>query len=215
MRELGSKIKLRGQDVPHFILNSGDDIMYLENKGHNFAIEPINISNEDYIYNQVPRAIVEVGGINFLNDQLTNPYTRGDFEFEYEDMVHSLSAEFRRIPLKISISVKYVLDSYQDVLQLSQNLVQYLAFTQTYKVAYMGKVTTCGYQLQESLEGEKNIQIDGGTSDAKHKTLSIDFDVECNYPLYEPRTVTDNGNIIRTLQHDTYVEGKKYTRIIE
>lgn len=215
MRELGTKIKLRGAPVPHFILNSGNDIMYLENKGHNFAVEPIDVSNEDYIYNQVPRAIVEVGGINFLNDQLTNPYTRGDFEFEYEDMVHSLSAEFRRIPLKISISVKYVLDSYQDVLQLSQNLVQYLAFAQTYKVSYMSKTTTCGYQLQESFEGEKNIQIDGGTSDAKHKILSIDFEVECNYPLYEPRTVIDNGNIIRTLQHDTHVEGEKYTRIIE
>ena len=79
----------------------------------------------------------------------------------------------------------------------------------------MGKTTTCGYQLQESFEGEKNIQIDGGTSDAKHKILSIDFEVECNYPLYEPRTVIDNGNIIRTLQHDTYVDSEKYTRIIE
>ena len=51
---LNDKISVRGKYVPHYILNTGDDIMYLEVKGQDHSIEPLEVSNEDYIYTMVP-----------------------------------------------------------------------------------------------------------------------------------------------------------------
>lgn len=104
--------------------------------------------------------------------------------------------------MTISISVKYYLDSYTDSLNLIQQLIQKLAFIRTFKVVYLGKTITSSYKLNESQEIEKNISIDGGTTDSKLKIVSMDFEVETNFPVFEPRTVMDNGNIIRKLIHE-------------
>ena len=52
---LNSKIGLRNKKIPHFVLNTGDDIMYLEVKGQDASKEPKEISNENYIYNSIPK----------------------------------------------------------------------------------------------------------------------------------------------------------------
>lgn len=186
-------------------MNSGDDIMYLEVKGHNMGIEPSQISNENYIYNMIPRGIVEIGGMNLVGDQLTNPYTRGDFQLEYDENIYSLSAEFRRIPMTIGITLKYYLDSYTDALNLIQQIIEKIAFVRTFKVVYLGKTITCSYKMPESQDIEKNITIDGGTTDSKAKSLSMEFEIETNFPVFEPRTVIDNGNIIKKLIHETFL----------
>ena len=36
---LNNQITCRDKKIPHFVLNTGDDILYLENKGQNAAIE--------------------------------------------------------------------------------------------------------------------------------------------------------------------------------
>ena len=41
--KLNQNLKLRGKNIPHYILNTGDDIMYLEVKGH--IIPSIRLSN--------------------------------------------------------------------------------------------------------------------------------------------------------------------------
>ena len=178
--------------------------MYLENKGQDFSVEPLQASNEDFVYSQIPRAIIEVGGVNLVGDQLTNPYTRGNLEVEYDNQLHALTAEFRRVPITMSITTKYYLDSYLDSLELIQKLIQTLAFVKTFKFVYMGKVISASYKLPESFDAEKNIQIDGGTTDSKFKTVQLDFEIESNYPVFEGRTVMDSGNVIRTLIHDLH-----------
>ena len=37
---LNNQITCRDKKIPHFVLNTGDDIMYLEKKGQNASIEP-------------------------------------------------------------------------------------------------------------------------------------------------------------------------------
>ena len=72
--KLNENLKLRGMSIPHYILNTGDDIMYLEVKGQDNSVEPINISNENFVYSQIPRCLVQPTGINVQMEQLTNPW---------------------------------------------------------------------------------------------------------------------------------------------
>ena len=205
--DLNKYISVRGEYVPHFILNTVDDIMYLEVKGQDHSIEPMEVSNENYVYNKTPRAILTVGNIEVLTDQLTNPYANGNFDLEYDGNVYGFHAEFRRIPIKTSINIKYYLDSFTDVLDVSQQLISKLMFVKNYRISYMGHDIFCSYKPSTSIDKDLNITFDGGTTDSKFRTIDMDIEVETNFPLFEPKTAILNSNYIKQLTLDGRLYG--------
>ena len=80
--KLNSEIKIRNEYVPHMILHTGDDRMWIEQKGYNAAIEPRTISNENNVYGIIPRCIVNPSSIDLDTNQLTSPYSTGTCQYE-------------------------------------------------------------------------------------------------------------------------------------
>lgn len=199
---LNDSISIRNTQVPHIILHMGDDIMYLENKGYDNSIEPYEVSNEDYIYNIIPRCNVTPGGIDLLPDQLTNPYTIGQLEYDNGDGIYLLKGEFRRISLKLGIELKYYVSSFRDQLELVQQIISKLTYIRTFNITYMGQVIMCSYKIPESFSGEHLTELSGDISENKLHTLPISIEVETNFPVYTPETIMDADNIIRTYKHN-------------
>ena len=193
---LDDDISIRGISVPHIIIHTGNDEMYLEKKGYNFAVEPEKISNENYIYNIVPRCVVNPGGIDVLPDQLTNPYILGRLQYDNGENLYELTGEFRRMPVKLSVSLKYFTDTFRDMLELVQQIITKLAFVRTFNITYMGQMITCSYKLPEAFSHERMMDMDGTTTESKSKTLSLDIEVETNIPVYNPQTIMDPGRVI-------------------
>lgn len=200
LHNLNTQIHLRNKNIPHFVLNTGDDIMYLEIKGQDQSKEPKEQINEDFIYNSVPRCIVNIGDIEVLEDQITNPYTRGNFEIEYGDNIYGFSAEFRRLPIKLSVPLKYYLDSFTDTMTVTQHIMTKMLFIQTFKFDYMGQMIQASYKVPVSYNHEKNIEFDGGTTEQKLRTISLDLEVETNLPVYDNRTAIQLDHIIKKYQ---------------
>lgn len=196
LNNLDNSITIRKQSVPHFIISTGDDIMYLGVKGQNQAIEPFEISNEDYVYNQIPRCIINTSNIDLLTDQLTSPSIRGSFEYITNDGVFSLSAEFRRTPLKLNCELKYYVDPYTDMLELIQQIITKLSFIRTYYITYMGQQILCSYKIPDSFQDEHTMEISGNMTDSRYKSLTLSLEVETNIPVFYNRTVVDNSKII-------------------
>lgn len=196
LAELDNKIRIQGKPVPTYILNTGDDIMYLENKGQNAAIEPGQVSNESYIYSKLPRCIVTPKGIQMNTDQLTNPYVRGECQIEYKGCLTTFSAEFRRMPITMSYDLRYVIDSYTDTLQCAQQLITKMAFIQNFNVVYLGQTILCSYRFPDNIEDEKMIQFDGGTNDAKQRTITLSLELSTNMPIYDNRTAIEADMLI-------------------
>jgi len=201
MLRLDDDISIRNIPVPHLIISTGDDIMYLERKGQNNSIEPLQISNEDYIYNIIPRCIIKPAGINLLSDQLTNPYILGQFQYENEENILNLVAEFRRIPVKLDIELKYLTDSYRDLLELTQQIITKLSFIRTFYITYMGQTIQCSYRIPDSFNGEYMAELDGTTTDSRSKTLSISIEVETNFPVISQKTVMSPDKFIKNSNH--------------
>lgn len=197
LQQLKKDLKIRDIEIPHFILNTGDDTMYLGVKGQNQAIEPLQVSNEDYVYTIKPRCIVEPKGVNLVPDQLTSPYSKGVFQLDYDDQITSFTAEFRRYPLTMSFDLNYYLDSYTDSLELMQQVITKLAFIRTFSFVYMGQNIKASYVIPETMDTEYNIQIEGTTSDVKDRKISLSLTVETYLPVYDIRTVIQNDHFIR------------------
>ena len=187
--KLNQNLKLRGINIPHYILNTGDDIMYLEVKGQNHAIEPLEVSNENFVYSQVPRCMVQPTGINVQPDQLSNPYSHGKFEVEYNDMIYGLRAEFRRIPVTYGFSLKYYLDNFIDSLDVIQQILANLSFVNLFKVIYLGQQINCSYQIPDAYQTEYMMEFDGITTDSKFRTISLELEVSTNFPVLHAETV--------------------------
>ena len=194
--KLKEDISIRGIPVPHIIVHTGSDALYLEKKGYDQSIEPLEISNENYIYNITPRCVVNPGGIDLIVDQLTNPYILGQLQYDSGDNLYNLVGEFRRLPLKLNVELKYFTDSYRDLLELVQQTLTNLAFIRTYHITYMGQQITCSYKIPEAFSGEHITELDGKTQDDKCHTLPLTIEVETNLPVFEKRTIMNADSYI-------------------
>jgi len=205
IHDINQKIKIRKCEIPHIVLNTGDDTMFLEVKGQDHSKEPLEVVNEDYVYNQIPRAMVQFNGINLLTDQLSSPYMRGKFQLPYKDFLYGITAEFRRMPIRCEAGVKYYFDSFSDLMEASQSIITNLAFINDYTISYMGETIFCTYKLPDSVDGQLNLEFDGVTTDSKNRTIEITYEIESNLPVYMPRTVIFEDNFIRGGKEKSYI----------
>ena len=193
---LNDAIKVRNIPVPHYILHTGDDRMFLEIKGYDNSIEPVQISNENNIYSITPKCLVTPGGIDLDTAQLTSPYSLGQCQLETDNEVLSLHGEFRRLPVKLTVELKYFTDSYTDMMELIQYVTSNLAFIRTYNIVYMGQKITCSYKIPDSFGEEHTMDLDGQFSDNRQHTLSLSLEVESNFPIFSNRTMVRADKII-------------------
>ena len=189
MRSLDELIKVRDIPVPHIMVHTGSDSLYLEQKGFDISLEPYEVTNENYIYNIIPRCNVKMGGIDMLGDQVTNPYSRGQLQYETENGIDTLSAEFRRLSIKIAVDLEYYTDTFTDMLSIIQHLLTKLVYVVNYYITYMGQNILCSYKLPENFTEEHMMEIDGQTQDSKYKRLNLNVEVETNLPIFNPQTI--------------------------
>jgi hypothetical protein len=193
---LNKSIFIRKISVPHYILHTGNDVMFLEHKGHDISIEPDKVSNEDWIYSTVPRCMVNPSNIDLDTAQLTSPYSRGHCQIETPEEVLSLSGEFRRVPLKLAVELKYIVESYTDMMELIQYIIANLAFIKTYNIVYLGQNIICSYKIPDSFGEEHTMDLDGAFQDSRDHSLTLSLEIETNMPVFANATMICSDNII-------------------
>ena len=215
--KLNSDIKIRGEKVPHMILHTGDDRLWLETKGYDASIEPSLISNENAVYSIIPKCVVNPSGIDLDTAQLTSPYSIGSLQYEKYDGpdagVYMLKGEFRRMPVKLSVELKYYVDSYTDMLELIQYIIANLAFIRTYDIVYMGQKIKCSYKLPDNFGEEHTMEIDGSLSDGREHSLSLSIEVETNIPIFNNKTIMPANAIITNTQSNLFNSTNKLNNI--
>ena len=211
--KLNRDFTCRGVSIPHYMLNTGDDIMYLENKGQDQSIEPYEVSNENFVYTTVPRCMISLGGLDFLGDQLTSPYSQGQFQYKGQDYLIEFTAEFRRMPFKLSVELKYCFDTMTDVFEYIQEVFSRALTVQTFQFQYLGQAITCSYQVPTSYSTEVNMTFDGYTTDSKTRNVSLSIEIEGNFPYFHPKTVAEKNITITVYANDMRLPMDESTRI--
>lgn len=189
LSKLDDNIKIRGIEIPHIILHTGDSTMHqiLSNEEHSR-----DISAMDEIYNIIPRCLVDVNNVDLSVDQLSSPYSMGLMQYECEDGIYSFMGEFRRYPMKLNCELKYYVDSYTDMLALFQQIITKLSFIQTYNISYMGQTIVNSYKTPDSFDGEHLMDIDGTTTDSKYKIVTCSIEIETTLPVWDHKTLVYN-----------------------
>ena len=110
-----------------------------------------------------------------------------------------LTGEFRRIPVKIGVDLKYYTDSYTDMLELIQYIIANLSFIRTYDIVYLGQKIKCSYKIPESFGEEHTMELDGALSDNREHSLSLSVEIETSLPIFNNRTIMPSKIITKTV----------------
>ena len=197
--KLNTEIKIRDEYIPHMILHTGDDRMWLEAKGYNASIEPLTISNENSVYSIIPKCVVNTSNLDMDLNQLTSPYSIGNIQYTTDNGIYTFSGEFRRIPIKMGVELKYYVESYTDMLELIQNIIANLTFIRTYDIMYMGQKIKCSYKIPESFGEEHTMELDGAMTDNKNHSLTLSLEVETNMPIFNNKTIMPSTIITKPI----------------
>ena len=190
---LNRNIVMYNESINHFIFNTGSSYLYMESNGYEYNLS--ETTGEDTIYMKLPRCIIELVDLNFPMEELTSPYARGNYERKSGNQLQGFNAEIRRLPIELSINLKYYLSNFNETLILLQELIDKLIFQQYYNIIYLGQIIQCSIEFPGNVNPEIN-KIDMSSSEPNQRSIALSIKICTNYPLINARTEIATDKII-------------------
>ena len=185
LRWLNKNIVMYNKPINHYILDTGSSYLYIERNGYEYNLQ--TTTGEDIKYMQMPRCIVEMSDIAFPTEELSNPFSRGNYERRDGDDIRGYNAEIQRIPIEISMSLKYVLSNFNELIILTQEIIDTIVYQRYFNVTYLGQVIQCSLEFPPNAGIDIN-QIDMTSNESLQKNLQFDIKLCTNYPVINIRS---------------------------
>ena len=213
---LTNNVVLYGKPIRHFIFNTGSTYMYVETNGYKYNVT--EVTDQDTIYMERPRCIVEPGSISIETAELTQPYIRGVYERidNATDSIQGYNAEIQRIPIDMSFNLQYVLSTFNEALVITQEIIDKLCFQRYFSVVYLGQVVKCSIEFPEDFNININ-KIDMASADPNNRTIVIPVKLSTSYPAIDEETEVKNSYVMASLQSTigTYYEDPSTVNDVE
>ena len=190
---LNKNIVLYNKPIKHFIFNTGSSIMYVESNGYKFSWN--ETTGEDMAYMSRPRCVVELGDISVDTSELTQPNIRGVYERDNNSNIEGFNAEFRRMPIQMSMSLNYVLSNFNESIVLLEELISKLSFQRYFKIVYLGQLIECSIEFPTSHSININ-KIDMTSTDTNQKNITIQVNICSSYPAFNEISEISNRLVI-------------------
>lgn len=190
---LNKNIVLYNKPIKHFIFNTGSSIMYVESNGYKFSWN--ETTGEDAIYMSRPRCVVELGDITIDTSELTQPNIRGVYERNNESNIEGFNAEFRRMPIQMSMSLNYVLSNFNESIVLLEELISKLSFQKYFKIVYLGQLIECSIEFPTSHSISIN-KIDMASAETNQKNITIQVNICSSYPAFNESSEISSSFVI-------------------
>lgn len=201
---LNRNIVLYDTPINHFIFTTGSSIMYVESNGYELNWQ--ETTGEDQMYMKMPRCVCEIGDINIPTEELTNPFTRGTYERKssIDGYYKGYNAEMRRIPIELSMTLRYVLSNFNESIILLQELIEKLIFQKYFHIVYIGQKIQCSIEFPSSNNIQAN-KIDFDSTEVNQKVIEIGIKIESYLPVINVRSEIPNNKVIKEFEYDAKV----------
>ena len=167
--------------------------MYVENNGYKFSWN--ETTGEDMMYMSRPRCVVELGDITIDTSELTQPNIRGVYERDNNSNIEGFNAEFRRMPIQMSMSLNYVLSNFNESIVLLEELISKLSFQRYFKIVYLGQLIECSIEFPTSHSININ-KIDMTSTETNQKNINIQINISSSYPAFNELSEISSSSVI-------------------
>ena len=190
---LNRNIVLYNKSINHFIFNTGSSYLYDESNGYEFNLS--ETTGEDIMYMTLPRCLVEISDLNVPMEELTSPFARGNYERRNGNMLCGYNAEIRRLPIELSLNLKYYLSNFNETIILLQELIDKIIFQKYYNISYLGQVIQCSIEFPGNTTPELN-KIDMTSPEPNQRNITLSVKICTNYPIINERTEIPTDKVI-------------------
>ena len=203
---LNRNIVLYNKSINHFIFNTGSSYLYVESNGYEYNVS--ETTGEDTMYMKLPRCLIEISDINIPMEELSAPFSRGNYERRSGNQLQGFNAEIRRLPIELTINMKYYLSNFNETIVLLQELIDKLVFQRYFNITYLGKIVQCSIEFPANYNPELN-KIDMSSPEPNQRNITFDIKICTNYPLIDTRTEIPTDKVIAQFGHevDLYLKG--------
>ena len=203
---LNRNIVLYNKSINHFIFNTGSSYLYVESNGYEYNVS--ETTGEDTMYMKLPRCLIEISDINIPMEELSAPFSRGNYERRSGNQLQGFNAEIRRLPIELTINMKYYLSNFNETIVLLQELIDKLVFQRYFNITYLGKVVQCSIEFPANYNPELN-KIDMSSPEPNQRNITFDIKICTNYPLIDTRTEIPTDKVISNFGYDVdlYLKG--------
>lgn len=193
---LNHNVFMYDKPIKHFIFNTGSSYLYVEDNGYEFKWS--ETTGEDQMYMSMPRCICEIGDFSIPTEELTNPFVRGIYERRSSKTgdYKGYNAEMRRIPLEVSMTLRYILSNFNESIILVQELFEKMVFQQYFNIVYLGQQIQCSIEFPAQQQINLN-RIDFDSTDVNQKTIEISIKIDTYLPVINISTEIENQYIIK------------------
>lgn len=215
---LNHNIFMYDKPINHFIFNTGSSYLYIESDGYEFKWA--ETTGEDQMYMAMPRCVCEIGDINIPTEELTNPFVRGTYErrSSITNDYKGYNAEMRRMPLEITMTLRYVLSNFNESIILIQELIEKMVFQQYFNITYLGQKIQCSIEFPSQQQITLN-KIDFESTEVNQKIIEVQIKIDTYIPIINQSTEIENKyvisksksqiNIVRTREGDDEDTGER------
>lgn len=197
---LSKNIVLYNKGIQHFIFNTGSSYMYIESDGYSFSWN--ETTGEDQMYMKMPRCIVTLSNISIPSEELSNKFAHGIYERLNGTTIQGYNAEIQRMPIEISLSLKYVLSNFNEELILIEELMNKVIYQRYFQIVYLGQTIECSLEFPSDFSVNIN-PIDMTSADVNQKVIEVELKLCSNYPRINERTEVQINNIIRSFGNNS------------
>ena len=195
---LNNNIVMYDKPINHFVFVTGSSYMYIESNGYEFSWS--ETSGEDWMYMQLPRCVVELGGIRIPTEELSSPFVRGFYERRDGDVIKGFNAQIRRLPIEMDITLRYEFGTFNESIIFIQEALDKLLFQKYFNIAYLGMIIKCSIEMPQDFNIQIN-PIDMTSTDPKQRTIELSVKLNSNYPLVDETTEIGTDKVIMSFSN--------------
>jgi len=148
----------------------------------------------------IPRGHIDLPTISVVPSNSVNRYVRAEYEKEVEDLVQTYTANINGIPLSMNFPVQIIVHSMNDVLDISEMILDIFFKVQTFDIVYKGLNVPVQVGFPENVTYEKAISYSYG--DEEEKRIKFELQVETYLPSLDFTTELFRGTVMTKITND-------------
>jgi hypothetical protein len=175
--------------VPFYFSTTGDERFLMDMFMNTVSAGGTNSTSAESVYNQLPRAILQLDGISIDAGSLTNKFVRAFYQRVQDDgTLQTFNSEVFMVPLKLSFTVDLYVDSSLDVFKGIQRTIEIFYKNNVFQIDIDGTRIPAVAQLPEDFAKERPIEFSFG--DKKEWKINYTIEVQTFMPIFKNE---DNG----------------------
>jgi len=160
----------------------------------------------------IPRGTIELPTINVVPASSTNKYVRAEYDKEADGIIQTYTAQVNSIPLSLTFPCEIVVESMNDMLYITELILDIFYKVQTFDIVYRGMAVPVQVGFPDTVSYEKALNL--AYSEGEKPKIRFELNVETYLPsldmstqLFRGATMTKLTNSIESMPEGNVLPG--------